>query len=454
MLVKWTLKDVAELVQGKLQGDEQIVVSEPCTDTRKINAGDLYVALSGERFDGHDFVEQAMKAGAAAVLVERKISASIAHIQVRNSLVALGTLAGANRDAFVGPIVAITGSAGKTSTKQLMHSVLSQQFNTLMTQGNLNNHIGAPLTLLSLKPEHQAAVIELGASGLGEIAYTAQWVKPLVGIITNAAEAHIQGFGSLEGVVQTKGELLDFIQDQGCAVLNRDDAHFYAWEERARKRGLAIRSYGLHPDAFVRAEHLSCDLNGSRFQLCVGDENVAVSLPLLGEHNVRNALAVTAAALFLGLTLEQVSQGLNAAMAVAGRLQWLEGANGQRILDDAYNANPASVKAAIDVLKHAQNSWLVLGEMAELGASELIMHTEVGRYAREQGIQHVMSVGECCKHTTEAFGSGAHWFASKEDLVRYLQQHTNHQDVILVKGSRSAGMDQVVAALQTQFKEQ
>ena len=330
--------------------------------------------------------------------------------------------------------------------RSLMASVLSQQYNTWMTQGNLNNHIGAPLTLLALQPEHEAAVVELGASGTGEIAYTAQWVKPQVGIITNAAEAHIEGFGSLEGVVQTKGELLDFIQPGGTAILNADDVFFARWTERAASRH--ILSFGFSDTADVRATDIRSDLQGSVFMLEFRGNCWPVRLPLLGEHNVRNALAVAAAAFALNMPAERIIAGLENAHAVAGRLQWVQGARGQRILNDAYNANPASVRAAIQVLRHATNSWLVLGDMAELGADEQALHAAVGRYAREQGIQHVLATGERSRFTTDAFGAGAHWFATREELVRYLQQQTCDQDVILVKGSRSAGMDQVVAALQ------
>ena len=327
-----------------------------------------------------------------------------------------------------------------------MASVLSQQYNTWMTQGNLNNHIGAPLTLLALTPEHEAAMIELGASGAGEIAYTAQWVKPHVGIITNAAEAHIEGFGSLDGVVQTKGELLDYIQPDGTAILNADDVYYQRWATRAAARKQI--SFGLSDRADVRALNIQCDLQGSIFTLQYQGNSWPVRLPLLGEHNVRNALAVAAAGFALGMTAGKIIAGLEDAGAVAGRLQWVQGAKGQRILNDAYNANPASVKAAIDVLKHAERSWLVLGDMAELGADEAAQHTAIGRYARAQGIQHVLTTGVLSRFTTEAFGAGAHWFATREELVQFLQQQTQQQDVILVKGSRSAGMDLVVTALQ------
>jgi UDP-N-acetylmuramoyl-tripeptide--D-alanyl-D-alanine ligase len=343
-------------------------------------------------------------------------------------------------------VVAVTGSAGKTSVKQLMHSVLSEKYRTLMTQGNLNNHIGAPLTLLSLSAEHQAAVIELGASGLGEIAYTAKWVKPRVGIITNAAHAHIQGFGSLEGVVQTKGELLDFIAPDGCAVLNADDAFCETWVKRAQ--GKRILRFGLNSTADVRAKHIQLSLSGSQFLLCYQNQQQLVHLPLLGEHNVRNALAVAAAALALNFTLAEIANGLSKAQNVQGRLQWVAGKKGERILNDAYNANPASVRAAIDVLKHSKNNFLVMGDMAELGSEEIALHQEVGLYAKAQGIQHFFATGLLSKASVEAFGDGALWFSDKKSLSIFLQKNTTAGAVVLVKGSRSAAMDDIVRDLQ------
>ncbi len=452
MISNWSLPQVVQKVQGTLQGgDGAVVITGVSTDTRTIRPGDLYVPLSGEHFNGHHFIADAAAKGAVACLADQPVDADIPVILVPDCLLALGQLAAFNRQQFSGPLVAVTGSAGKTSVKQLMASVLQQKFNTWLTQGNLNNHIGVPLTLLALKPEHEAAVIELGASGAGEIAYTAQWIRPHVGIITNAAEAHIEGFGSIDGVVQTKGELLDFIQPGGTAVLNADDVYFRDWSARAA--GIRQLSFGLAEQADVRAENIHTGLDGSRFELVFRGQRHAVVLPLLGLHNVRNALAVVAAGLALDMSLTDVITGLAAAEAVSGRLQWLRGKQGQRILNDAYNANPASVRAAVDVLKAADNSWLVLGDMAELGENELALHAGVGRYAREQGIRHLLACGERSKKTTEAFGAGAHWFADRKTLATYLQQQTQDQDVILVKGSRSAGMDEVIRLLQQDTEE-
>lgn len=457
MINAMTLEQIAEVTQAELFNDSHsnALISTVSKDTRTLNAGDLYLALTGENFDGHQFVSQAFKKKAAAALVETvQTNCPLVQIKVANSLLALGQLAGFNREQFTGPVVAVTGSAGKTTVKQLMASVLAQQFNTLMTAGNLNNHIGVPLTLLAIEKQHTAAVIELGASAQGEIAYSAQWVKPQVGIITNAAPAHIAGFGSLQNIVQTKGELLDFIQPKGTAILNADDEFFPQWQARVlRNFDVEIISFGCSEQAEVRAQNINCTLTNSSFELLYQNQTYNVRLPLLGEHNVSNALAVAAAGFALNMSADKIVAGLEAVNTVAGRLQWLQGSNGQKILNDAYNASPASIKAAIKVLKNAENNWLVLGDMAELGADAMAEHQAIGHFARQQGIQKVLATGELSKNTTKAFGEGAHWFATKQELVRYLQHNTQAKDVILVKGSRSAGMEEVVTALQTETKE-
>lgn len=453
MLSTLSVKDIARILGGEIRGSAELQVNGVSKDTRTLKSDDLYVALVGENFDGHQFVNYAQQAGASAALVEKYTeNCSITQIKVENTLIALGELSGWIRDQFTGPVVAITGSAGKTTTKQLIYSVLSQHFNTWMTQGNLNNHIGAPLTVLNLQPEHQAAVVELGASGLGEIAYTAKWVKPLIGVITNAAAAHIAGFGSLLGVVQTKGELLDFIAPNGTAILNADDEFFNVWVARAQQdSNKKIISFGLAEHADVKASHVHCDLTGSYFTLHYQSRSYEIKLPLLGEHNVRNALAAFAVGAVLNMPVAEIIQGLTQAATVQGRLEQLIGTQGQIILNDAYNANPASVKAAIDVLKTAQSSWLVLGDMAELGEQERAQHSSVGVYAKQQKIQHLLATGTLSKNTTDAFGAGAQWFANKAELALFLTQQTRANDVILVKGSRSAGMDEVVTALLKQY---
>ena len=452
MLKSFLISEILPTIKGVLAQGSDIEISGISTDTRTISNGDLYIPLKGERFNGHNFIQQAKAAGAVAALIDEDISVDDLNgfplIRVFDCLLALGQIAQFQRRQFEGPVVAVTGSAGKTSVKQLMANVLSQQFNTWMTQGNLNNHIGAPLTLLAIQPEHEAAMIELGASGLKEIAYTAQFVEPQVSILTNASEAHLEGFGSLDGIVETKGEIIDYVRPGGCTILNRDDEFYDVWQQRAERQGIAVTSFGLSPDADVRAEDIETNLQGCHFNLLVNDESHSVNLPLLGEHNVRNALAVVAAALAVPMSLEKIIKGLETAEAFKGRLRWCDGTQGQRILDDSYNASPASVYAAIDVLADADNSWLVLGDMAELGDDAENIHYKIGQYAQQQGIKRLVATGKYNKNTVAAFGDKGIWFENRDELVHYLKQQTSAVDVLLIKGSRSAGMDKVVTALQ------
>lgn len=433
-----------------------------CTDTRKIQQGDLFVTLKGDHFNGNDFVAQALEKGAIAALVDeyrdtyQTLNAPV--IQCRDGLQALAQIALWQREAFNGPLISITGSAGKTSTKQLMASVLAEQFDTWMTQGNLNNHIGVPLTLLAMAPQHQAAVVESGASGAGEIAATVSLAQPTVGIITNAAAAHLEGFGSLQGVVETKGELIDYVQPGGTVVLNADDAAFVQWQARAARRDIQVLCFGIEQSADVYATEISTSLGASEFVLNAAGAAVSatcaqapfrlrVRLPLSGQHNIMNALAVTAAALAVGMIPEKIVSGLEKALAVSGRLETLAGWSGQKIINDSYNANPASFRAAIDVISHASEAWLVTGDMGELGNEAHNAHMEVGQYARTQGVRVLASTGPLSRSTVEAFGQQGYWFEDQASLVEFIKKEAPDQAVILVKGSRSAAMDKVVQAL-------
>ena len=433
--------------------DDQQVVTQISTDSRAIKNGACYIPLVGERFDGHQFIASAIKSGASLVLTEQADiiddqAISQGHttvLLVDDTLLALAKIAGLHRRLFTGPVVSVTGSAGKTSVKQLMASVLSVCYDTWMTQGNLNNHIGAPLTLLALEDHHQAAVIELGASAAGEIAYTAQFTQPHVGIITNAGDAHLEGFGSVEGIVQTKGELLDYIQPGGTAILNADDKFYGVWQKRAAH--LNQLSFGLNASADVRATNIVSDLAGSRFDLQYAGQIYSAHINLVGEHNVINAVAVAAAAIALELSIDDILQGLNNCQPVNGRMQLLNGINHCQIFNDAYNANPASFKAAINSIKSADSSLLVMGDMAEMGDQAIDAHRDIGHFAKQQGITQLLACGELSRHAVTAFGDNAVWFADQESLIQYLKNHLQPQSVVLVKGSRSAGMDIVAHAL-------
>lgn len=453
MLRDLPLSLIAEITSGTLlhsgTDTDDVICTSVSTDTRTLKTGSLYVPLTGERFNGHDFAAQAEAAGAVAMLAEENVDTGMAVVHVDSTLTALADLAAWHRDQFNGPVVAVTGSAGKTSVKQLTAQVLSQAFNTWMTQGNLNNHIGAPLTLLALQPEHQAAMIELGASGKGEIAYTARLVRPQIGIITNVAEAHLEGFGSVETICTTKGELLDFITPQGTAVLNADDVFFDRWLTRVMvgNPGVSVVSFGFSEAADVRATDIKTGMLDSEFMLHAEGQSFRIQLPLPGEHNIRNALAVVAATRATGLSFEQIIAGLESAVAVKGRLQKNTGLNDQVVLDDSYNANPGSFRAAIDVLAKAENGWLVMGDMAELGDDAVAMTAGIGEYARQKKIHALIATGPLSKAAVDAFGEGAHWFEDKSALIDFLHKQTGRGDTLLVKGSRSAGMETVVSAL-------
>lgn len=433
-------------------GVENVVCRGVSTDTRSIRSGDLYVALKGANFNGNQFANQALQQGAVAAVVDEDTVVDGIALRVEDGLRALGQLAGWQRQQFDRPVLAVTGSCGKTSVKQLLAHVLEQQAPTWMTPGNLNNHIGVPLTLLRLESHHEWAVIEQGASGAGEIAYTGQWVRPNIGIITNASESHLSGFGSLETIVQTKGEMIDWVADDGWVVLNRDDPAFERWQQRAA--GKQVVTFGLTEQADVYASDIQTGITHSKFCLCMSGQKLDVCLPLPGLHNIYNALAVVAAAVSAGVALPLVVTALATAAPVAGRLMEKPGVRGLTLLDDSYNANPASLRAAIDVITVAPDAWLVMGDMAELGEEAVAAHADIGRYAKDKGVSVLLATGSLSAHAVEAFGSDdAHWFEDTTALVQYINQTAPDGTLLLVKGSRSAGMDRVVHALEKDPEE-
>lgn len=434
------------------------------TDTRNIQQGDVFLALRGENFDGHDYVEQAQKNGAIAAIVDAEyiqkknlLNCPLPLLVVADTLLALGQVSLWNRQKFTGPLIAITGSAGKTSVKSMASHMMQLLGECWATPGNFNNHIGVPLTLLGLQQQHKSAVIELGASSEGEIAYTAKFAQPDVAIITNVSGAHLEKFGCIDTIMKTKGEIIDSLSTTtGCAVLNADDDFYADWVLRAGQRN--IISFGIHHYADVMAKNVVCDEDGSRFNVTYQQQNVAFEIPLLGQHNVLNALSTVAAGLALGLELESISKKLTTLPMVKGRLQWVDGEGGIRILNDSYNASPASVKAGIDVLAlWKEKAWIVLGDMGELGTESALIHAEVGEYAQQVGIENFVATGLACRHAVEAFNSkslnqeavirGAHWFEQQSELLNYINDNKQPGQIFLVKGSRSAGMENIVTAL-------
>ncbi|MBA1271977.1 UDP-N-acetylmuramoyl-tripeptide--D-alanyl-D-alanine ligase [Stutzerimonas azotifigens] len=444
------LSQLVQPLSARLVGqDEQF--SSVSTDSRAIEPGQLFVALTGPRFDGHDYLEQVAARGAVAALVERKVQgAMLPQLVVADTRLALGQLGALNRDRFRGPVAAITGSSGKTSVKELLASILRSAFGetgVLATRGNLNNELGVPLTLLELAPDHRAAVIELGASRMGEIAYTVGLVRPRVSVINNAGTAHVGEFGGPEKIVQAKGEILEGLSDGGVAILNRDDKAYAVWEKRAA--GHRVLSFGLESAlADFYPGSIAYDLRGCpSFTLFSPVGSARVQLNLLGRHNVANALAAAAAAHALGMSLEHIVAGLQQLQPVKGRAVAQIAANGARVIDDSYNANPASMCAAVDVLTgFSGRKVLALGDMGELGEWAEEGHREVGAYAAGK-VDVLYGIGPLMTHAVAAFGAGGRHFADQPSLIEALQAERGSTTTILIKGSRSAAMDKIVAAL-------
>lgn len=440
-----------QAVGGTLHGADAEVLAVS-TDTRTIHAGDTFVALSGPNFRGEDFLATAGASGARAAIVSSFVPAvNMSQLVVEDTQNALTQLAEINRSRFQNPVVAMTGSCGKTTVKELVAHLLGGE-SVLYTQGNLNNHIGVPLTLCRLNESHSFAVIELGASGIGEIASTARITKPDVAIITNAGAAHIEGFGSYSNVVLAKGEIIDALGPNGKVILNKDDPAFDTWAERAGSREVLSFSARGDQSATLWADGLNSEELGTQFTVYDGDNVYRASMPLAGEHNVANALASILAVSQLGIDIPEGIARLASAKAAKGRMELFELAANLIVIDDSYNANPVSMKAACDVLVRRQGlSVLVVGDMAELGAESEQMHRDIGEYARNSGVDSLLCVGSNASAYVQGYGVGAIAFPDKKALLLHLQaQLQNHCKTtgtpmtILVKGSRSSSMDTIV----------
>ncbi|WP_445144606.1 UDP-N-acetylmuramoyl-tripeptide--D-alanyl-D-alanine ligase [Dyella sp. Tek66A03] len=415
-------------------------------DTRKLKQGDLFVAIKGERVDGHDFLDEAMARGAVAALVTRKVDSALPQVLVDDTELALGDLASAVRAQSNVRVIGITGSNGKTTVKTLTASILSHHGRIHVNAGNYNNELGLPLTLLAMPQDTQFAVLEMGAGKPGDIAYLAAIARPDIGLVNTIAPAHLERMGSVEGVAETKGALYQALPVDGVAIINADDAFasFFAGLAGTRRQ---LR-FGLDHKADVGAEILEQRVDSSRFVLSTPHGDAEVLLPLAGRHNITNALAAASIALALEVPLAAIVAGLEQVPGVAGRLQLEHMPGNWTLIDDSYNANPGSVGAAIDTLALADGErWLVLGDMAELGESAVALHADIGERARKHGIDRLFAVGPLSAAAVKAFGESGGHFSDKAALVAALKQHLHDGVTCLVKGSRSAGMDQVVAAL-------
>jgi UDP-N-acetylmuramoyl-tripeptide--D-alanyl-D-alanine ligase len=414
-------------------------------DSRKILPGQLFVALKGEHFDGHDFVVNAFHQGAAAVLVSQRVETTLPAIVVEDTYAALGKLAAYWRSKFFMPIAGVTGSSGKTTVKEMLAAILraaATEESVLATQGNLNNHIGLPMTLFKLNANHRFAVIEMGMNHSGEIAYLTKLTRPDVALINNAGSAHIGELGSLEAIAKAKGEIFEGLSENGIAVINADDQFAPLWKALIGPRKTI--TFGLHHRADVSARY-SLRADSSLLTLQTPDGSCELELTAPGLHNVMNALAATATALAMGVQLDAVSKGLQAYAGVKGRLQVLKGIHDATVIDDTYNANPISMKAAIDVLKaKTGKKILVLGDMGELGNEAENAHKDIGVYAKAAGADALLTLGDHSALMTKGFGQGAQHYTDIDALVADLVRIMQPGSTVLVKGSRFMAMERVV----------
>ncbi|QQS53228.1 MAG: UDP-N-acetylmuramoyl-tripeptide--D-alanyl-D-alanine ligase [Candidatus Competibacteraceae bacterium] len=442
-----SLREAARLLEAEMSPGADAVFAAVGTDSRRLPADALFVALSGPNFDGHDFIAAARQRGAQAALVSRWVADPLPQLRVVDTRLALGRLAASWRARFTGPLIALTGSNGKTTLKEMLAAILRRRGPTLATEGNLNNDIGMPLTLLRLNAAHGYAVIEMGANHHGEIAYLTGLARPDVAIINNAGPCHLEGFGDVAGVARAKGEIFQGLSAAGVAIVNRDDPYADDWI--GLNPGRRVVDFGLDRPAAVGARILDAATHRFRLILPVGETEVR--LPLPGRHNIRNALAAAAGALAVGATLDDIQRGLESLRDVGGRLQRLRGQHGGTVIHDAYNANPASLAAALHTVGAGpERKWLVLGDMRELGPVAEALHAQSGREARTAGFERLYALGEHSRAAAAAFGESGRHFADMESLIEALHRDLTHNaepPTILIKGSRGMRMERVVATL-------
>jgi UDP-N-acetylmuramoyl-tripeptide--D-alanyl-D-alanine ligase len=438
------LRAAATAVGGRLHG-ASVRFGAVATDSRRVHAGDLFVALQGERFDGNDYVAEALARGAVGAITSRRVPSGGPQVVVADARIALGRLAAHWRARFALPLVALTGSNGKTTVKEMLAAILAthcaDREAVLATEGNLNNDIGMPLTLLRLRERHRYAVIEMGMNHAGEIDYLTRLARPSVALVNNAHRAHVGILGSVEAIARAKGEIYAGLGAAGIAVVNADDAHAGQW--MALNAGRRVVRFGLAGGADVHAS-----VQGGQLRVVTPADAFVVTLRVPGEHNVRNALAACAVAHALEISPRAMQQGLAGFAGVHGRLQERPGLGGARLIDDSYNANPDSMKAALQVLAAEPGRRVfVMGDMGELGPQAHAMHAEVGAFARAAGIDALYALGFASRHAAEAFGGGARHFDDAAALAEALRAEARPGTTLLVKGSRFMGMERVADAL-------
>jgi len=438
------LLTAASAVDGHVVGDDA-VFEQVVIDTRDLHGGELFIALQGEHFDGQDFAQDAKRSGAVAVMANRQLEVDLPTLVVADTTRSLGQLAAYWRQQFEIPVIGVTGSNGKTTVREMIARILESDGPTLAAKGNFNNHIGLPLTLLKLRDFHRYSVVEMGMNCPREIGYLAGIAKPTVAVITNASSAHLEGLGDVTGVARAKAEVFLGLQRSGTAVINADDRFAAYWLARGRRHRTV--TFGLENQADVSGEVESSD-DAIQLEIRLPEESLEVTLNLLGWHNARNALAAAAAAWSVGCGAEQIKEGLEQVQPVDGRLQPRQGRRQAHVIDDSYNANPASLHCAIQVLARKTGlRILVIGDMAELGSEAESFHRAAGQYAREKGIDQLLTTGTLASLTAEEFGIGASHYDNCDALSEALSDLLGPQVNVLVKGSRGARMERVVEAL-------
>ena len=443
-MMRLQLSALCAATDGRLAGDD-VIVTGLCHDSRQVEPGDLFVALPGEHADGHDFVAAAAAAGASAAVVDRMLEVDLPQLLVEDPQLAMGRIAAHWRAGLDLSLVGITGSNGKTTDKEMVTAILSACAPTLATRGNYNNEIGMPLTLARLDALHRFAVIEMGASGPGDIRYLAELARPDVGLVNNAGPAHLEGFGSLEGVARTKGEMYSALAPGKTAVINADDAFFNLWWDMASH--CQRLTFGSSSRADIRAD-LSGSVAGQAITVHTPAGQAELNLPLPGRHNRMNALAALAIGHALEVPLDQAVAALERMQALPGRLQPHRHADGWQLIDDSYNANPASLYAGLQVVTGMPGqAWLVLGDMAELGEDAARLHGEMGQAAADLGVRRLLTIGPLSRQASLAFGPGGEHFDSHDALAAALREGLKTGINCLVKGSRSMAMERVVRSL-------
>jgi UDP-N-acetylmuramoyl-tripeptide--D-alanyl-D-alanine ligase len=442
-----TLSDFARACGAELIGPDRAYTGVS-SDTRTIEAGDLFVALRGPRFNANEFVSAAAAAGAAGAVVDTRVDGRVAQVLVADTLEALQKSSATWRAQFTLPVIGVAGSNGKTTCKEMTAAILSRAGETLHTRGSLNNHIGVPLTLHRLERAHRFAVIEIGTNHPGEVAALCALARPTIGLITNAGAEHLEGFGTIEGAARAEGEMIADLDATHTAVINADDEFAGLWRGNTRAK---VVTFGLDNPADFSATDIHTTIEAgfvTRFTMRTPHGTAQIELHLAGRHNVTNALCAAAAAMTAGASLDHVRTGLATMRPVPGRLQFKTAPGGAWIVDDSYNANPSSMKAGIEVLENvAARRWLVMGDMGELGAAANESHNEIGKFAREHRIDRLFATGRLSALAVEAFGPGAQWFEDTEAMSRAVQADLARDVCVLVKGSRSARLERVVEAL-------